>query len=59
MGGTVSHKISHEFPSNCVTRGAEKQIHTSKLKIQSIRGIAHILVILVRTQRERECLCPP
>lgn len=47
MGGTVSHKISHEFPSNCVTRGAGIQTHTFKIKIQRVILRANMLKLLI------------
>lgn len=57
MGGTVSHKISHAFPSNCVTRGAEIQIHTSTVKNSKYHINGQYCSNISEDLREGECAC--
>lgn len=57
MGGTVSHKISHAFPSNCVTRGAEIQIHTFMVKNSKYHINGQYFSNITENLREGECAC--
>lgn len=59
MGGTVSHKISHAFPSNYDLEVLEIQIHTSTVKNSKYHINGQYCSNISEDPREGVCLCLP